>query len=83
MKKLLAVLGACAVLTSAGLALAADASGKIKSIDTKTMMFTLDNGTAYKAEKGVDLAKLKVGETILGTYAVKNGTNEATAVKMQ
>jgi len=84
MKKLIGVLGACAILAStAGLALAAESTGKIKSIDSKTMMFTLDNGTSYKAEKTVDLGKLKVGEKVLVTYAAKNGVNDASAVKIQ
>ena len=83
MKKLLGALGACAVLTTASLAMAATASGAIKSIDTKTMMITLDNGASYKAEKGVDIKKFKVGEKVVVTYDVKNGANEATAVKMQ
>ncbi len=84
MNKLIGVLGACAILVgSAGLALAADATGKIKTIDAKTMIFTLDNGATYHADKGVDLSKLKVGEKVLVTYAVKNGANDATAVRIQ
>ena len=47
------------------------------------MMFTLDNGATYHAEKGVDLSKLKVGEKVQVTYAVKNGANDATAVRIQ
>jgi Cu/Ag efflux protein CusF len=83
MKKLISALGALAILTSAGVAMAADATGKIKSIDAKAMMFTLDNGHSYKAEKSVDLSKLKIGEKVLVTYAMKNGAYDASAVKVQ
>jgi len=81
MKKLMGALAALAILTSASVAMAATAAGAIKSVDTKTMMFVLDNGTSYHAAKSIDLSKLKVGEKVTVTFEVKSGVNEASAVK--
>lgn len=81
MKKLTGALAALAILTSASLAMAAEATGAIKSIDTKAKTFMLDNGTTYKAGEYVDLSKLKVGEKVTVTFEVKSGVNEASAVK--
>jgi Cu/Ag efflux protein CusF len=81
MKKLMSALCALAILTGAGAAMAASTTGTIKSIDTKAMTFTLDNGTTYKAEKSVDLKKLKVGEKVNVAWDMKNGVNEASSVR--
>lgn len=83
MKKLVSALCALAILTGAGAAMAANTMGTIKSIDTKTMTFTLDNGTTYKAEKSVKLSKLKVGEKVKVVYNMKNGVNQASSVKAE
>ena len=83
MKKLMSALCALAILTGAGAAMAADVTGTIKSIDTKTMTFTLDNGATYKAEKSVHLASLKIGEKVKVVSEMKNGVNEASSVQKQ
>ena len=80
MKKLMSALCALAILTGAGAAMAADATGTIKSIDTKAMTFTLDNGATYKAAKSVKLSPLKVGEKVRVAYEMKNGVKEASSV---
>jgi Cu/Ag efflux protein CusF len=82
-KKLLGALGALAILTTASLAMAATATGTIKSVDAKTMMIALDNGTNYHVAKSINLSKLKVGEKVAVTFETKNGVNEASAVKAQ
>lgn len=81
MRKILSTLTAVAIMTSAGIALADTASGTIKAIDAAKHVITLDNGKQYVADKAVDLSKLKAGEKVSVTFAVKNGTNEASAVK--
>lgn len=83
MKKVLSALCALAILTGAGTAMAANTSGRIKSIDTMAMTFTLDNGTTYKADKSVDLSSLKVGEKVTVAYDMKYGMREASSVKMK
>lgn len=81
MRKALGAFAAMAILTSAGVAMAATADGTIKSIDLKAKTFSLDSGTVFTAEKTVDLKTLKVGEKVAVTYDMKNGVNEASAVK--
>lgn len=81
MRRFLSTLTAVAIMTSAGIALADTASGTIKSIDAAKHVVTFDNGKQYVADSAVDLSKLKAGEKVTVTYAVKNGTNEASAVK--
>jgi Skp family chaperone for outer membrane proteins len=83
MKKLVSALCALAILTGAGAAMAANTIGTIKYIDTKDRTFTFDSGTTYKAEKSVDLQKLKVGEQVMVTWDMKNGVNEASHIKAQ
>lgn len=81
MKKFLSTLTAVAIMTSAGLALADTANGTIKAIDAAKHLITLGDGKQYVADKAVDLSKLKAGEKVSVTFSVKNGTNEASAVK--
>ena len=81
MKSLTGALTAIAILAGAGVAFAASTTGVIKSIDTKAMTFTLDNGAVYTAAKNTALSKLKAGEKVTVVYEVKNGKNIATAIK--
>ncbi len=83
MKKLISALCALAILTGAGAAMAAETIGTIKSLDTKAMTFTLDNGATYKANTAVKMSSLKVGEKVKVAYEMKNGVNEASSVKAQ
>ena len=83
MKTLVGALCALAILTGAGTAMADETIGTIKSIDTKAMTFTMDNGVTYKAFKSVNLSALKVGETVTVIYEAANGINEANTVTAQ
>jgi Protein of unknown function (DUF1344) len=83
MKKLMSALCALAILTGAGVAMAANTTGTIKSIDTKAMTFTLDNGATYKADKSIKLSSLKVGEKVKVAYDMKYGVNQAKSVMAQ
>ena len=53
MRMLVGAVLATALLGAASVAFAADATGKIKSIDTTKDMVTLDNGSSYMAPKSV------------------------------
>jgi Cu/Ag efflux protein CusF len=65
-----------AIRTVVGLALAAaavnsalalpwsDYSGTIKSIDLSTRQIDLDNGRAFYVQRGINLAKFKVGDKV-------------------
>ena len=83
MKKLMGALCALAILTGAGTAMAAETMGTIKSIDTKAMTFTMDNGDTYQAHKSVNLHTLKVGEKVKVIYEAESGIKEANTVTAQ
>jgi Cu/Ag efflux protein CusF len=60
---------ATALLGSASLAYAADATGKIKSLDMTKDVVTLDNGSSYMAPKTVKLSDFKVGQKVTVSYS--------------
>jgi Cu/Ag efflux protein CusF len=60
---------ATALLGSASLAYAADATGKIKSLDMSKDVVTLDNGSSYMAPKTVKLSDFKVGQKVTVSYS--------------
>ena len=77
---------ACAVLATAligatSVAFAADATGKIKSLDTSKDMITLDNGSSFMAPKSVNLSNLKVGEKVTVSYTKAGDKMDATSIK--
>jgi hypothetical protein len=58
----------CAALTMAGVAFAAEAEGKIKSIDREDLTITLDNGKSYKLPGEFDMDSIKEGMEVLLAY---------------
>jgi uncharacterized protein (AIM24 family) len=66
---LLGAVLATALLGSASIAYAADATGKIKSLDTTKDTVTLDNGSSYMAPKTVKLSDFKVGQKVTVSYS--------------
>jgi uncharacterized protein (AIM24 family) len=60
---------ATALLGSVSLAYAADATGKIKSLDMTKDVVTLDNGSSYMAPKTVKLSDFKVGQKVTVSYS--------------
>jgi Cu/Ag efflux protein CusF len=69
------------VFASASVAYAADATGKIKSIDTVKDMVTLDDGSSYVAPSAVKLSEFKVGEKVDVTFTTSAGKKEMSAMK--
>jgi hypothetical protein len=47
---------------------AAEATGKIKSLDMTKDMVTLDNGSSYVAPKNMKLSDFKIGEKVTVSY---------------
>ena len=80
MKKLVMPLAAAILAATSSLALAATATGPIKSVDAKDHTVMLASGQIYHTAMSVDLSKLKVGEKVTITYQVTNGKNEASAI---
>jgi Cu/Ag efflux protein CusF len=84
MGKVLNVVAAAAILGAATTALAADAphrtTGKIKSIDLMRHVVTLEDGSTFKAERGVNIKRLKAGEKVTVTTSKFGGIIEASAI---
>jgi Cu/Ag efflux protein CusF len=72
---------ATALLTLASAAVAAEATGKIKSLDTTKDMVTLDNGSTYIAPKTTKLSDFKVGEKVTVSYAKTGGKMDVSSIK--
>ena len=70
-----------ALLAGSSMALAADATGTIKSLDMSRDMVTLDNGSSYMAPKSVNLSTFKVGEKVTINYAMAAGKMDITSMK--
>jgi hypothetical protein len=84
MGKMLGLFAAAGILGAATAAFAGNATyrttGKIKSVDLMTHVVTLENGSAYKAARGVNIKGLKAGQKITLTYSEFGGTIEASAI---
>jgi Cu/Ag efflux protein CusF len=72
---------AAALLSAASVAYAADATGKIKSLDMSKDMITLDNGSSYMAPKSGKLSDFKVGEKVTVSYTKAGDKMDATSIR--
>ena len=70
-----------AVLISAPLALAADVSGDITSVDNTANTITLKDGSVYTSPKDVDISKFKVGEKVNISYDKSGDKMMITKIK--
>lgn len=81
MRKLLIAAGAAALLAASSIAaLAADATGAIKSVDAAANTVTLEDGTIYVLPAGFDAASIKVGDKVTITFDEADGKMTATVV---
>jgi uncharacterized protein (AIM24 family) len=81
MRMLIGAVLATALMGAASIAYAADATGKIKSLDTTKDMITLDSGSSYMAPKGVKLSNFKVGEKVTVNYTKAGDKMDITSIK--
>ena len=81
MRMLLGAVLATALLGAASVAYAADATGKITSVDTSKDMITLDNGSSYVAPKSMKLSDFKVGEKVTVSFTKAGDKMDATSIK--
>lgn len=79
MNKLLVPLAAAALVLSAGLASADEASGKIKSVEGNTI--TLQSGEQFTLGAGASMKGLKPGTEVTVSYEEKGGKKVAKEVK--
>jgi hypothetical protein len=84
MSKILSVFVAVGILSAATAALAADTAhwttGRIKSVDLMQHVITLENGSTYKAARGVNIRRMKPGEKVIVTTSGFGGTVEASSI---
>ncbi len=81
MRMLVGAVLATALLGAASVAYAADATGKIKTLDASKDMVTLDNGSSYWAPKSVKLSGFKVGEKVTVSYNKSGDKMDVTSIK--
>jgi Cu/Ag efflux protein CusF len=70
-----------ALLGAASVAYAADATGKIKTLDMTKDMVTLDNGSSYMVPKSVKLSDFKVGQKVTVSYTQAGDKMDVTSIK--
>ncbi len=84
MGKMLSLFAAVGILGASTIAFAGDkiytTTGKVKSIDLMRHVVTLENGSTYKAARGVNIKGLKAGQKITLTYSGFGGTIEASTI---
>lgn len=66
----------------AGAAFAAEAEGKVKSIDTENLTITLNDGKSYKLPGEFDVDALKEGSEVFLSYDEVNGQNLITDMEI-
>ena len=81
MRMLVGAVLATALLGSASIAYAADATAKIKSLDMTKDMVTLDNGSSYMAPKSMKLSDFKVGEKVTVSYTKTGDKMDLNSIK--
>lgn len=81
MRTLVGAVLATALLGAASAAYAADATGKIKSLDMTKAMVTLDNGSSYWAPKSVKLSDFKIGQKVTVSYTKAGDKMDVTSIK--
>ena len=80
MNKTTALLSAAVLMLSAGLALAAEDSGKVKAVDTPSRTLTLENGTTFRLSENVTIQMLKPGQEVTVSYEERGGQRVADQV---
>jgi Cu/Ag efflux protein CusF len=81
MRMLQGAVVATALLAIASAANAAEATGKIKSLDMTKDMVTLDNGSSYMAPKSMKLSDFKVGEKVTVSYTKTDDKMDVGSIK--
>ncbi len=79
MKSLASTIALLAMLSFAGLAQAAETSGRIISMDANMMV--LEDGTAIAIPDGMDVSALQPGAQVMVAYEERDGVKVATEVQ--
>jgi Skp family chaperone for outer membrane proteins len=81
MRKLIACAIALTNMTFA--AYAADADGKIKTVDAEKMIIVLDDGKTYRLPAEMDMSVVVEGAEVIIAYDAKDGVNQITDMLIQ
>ena len=81
MRMLVGAVLATVLMGAASVAYAADATGKIKSLDMTKDVVTLDSGSSYMVPKSVKLSNFKVGEKVTVSYTKAGDKMDITSIK--
>ena len=81
MRIVVTAVAATALLGAVSVAFAADATGKIKSVDMNKDTIVLDNVSSYIAPKSVKLSDFKVGEKVTVVYSKTGDKFDVTSIK--
>jgi Protein of unknown function (DUF1344) len=65
------------------LATAADIEGKVQSVDARTRVVTLDDGTKLKVMDAAQLRDVKPGANVKASYEEQGGEKVATSIQVQ
>jgi len=69
------------IAAGSAVALAADVSGDIKSVDTTKNTITLEDGSVYNAPQTLDISKFKAGEKVNMSFDKSGDKMMITSVK--
>ena len=78
MRRFLAPFAAVALLLSAGIVQAEEASGKVAAVDSQTLI--LEDGTSYTIGEGVSTEGLEPGTEVTVSYEEQDGQMVVTEV---
>jgi hypothetical protein len=82
MKRLLAATFAVSLILGGGAALADQAYGTVKEVDSEAHEVVLQNGHHFHFPDTVDLSEIMAGEDVRIRYTVVDGRSEATEIEI-
>jgi Cu/Ag efflux protein CusF len=80
MRKFLFAAASVGLITATN-AYAAEATGTVRSVNTKSDSITLSDGKVYVLPEGIEAESIKVGERVNITFSQSKGKNRASAVE--
>lgn len=63
-----------------GIAYAAETTGTVSGVNTKSDSITLSDGKAYVLPEGIEAESVKVGQRIKLKFSEKNGRNQVSSL---
>ncbi len=80
MRNFLLATTTAAVLLAATNVQAAETTGTVRSVNTKSDSITLNDGKAYVLPEGIEAESVKAGEKVTIVFAKHKGTNRASSL---